>query len=353
MSEENREDRTEQASGRRLQKAHEDGDVAVARDAATLAGLAAGGWTLALAAPGLRDALVNLVRTSSQTLATGQARDLVPMIGRPALLVGQVCAATAVAATLALVLQTRGGFWPQLALPNFAKLFSGGRLQRLFRKDTAIDLGLTIVKIATVSAALWSAFRDEFLTLPRLVNAAPDALLAALFGPLGRGLVRIMAALALIAGADLAITRFRFRKRMMMTKEEAKREYREDEGDPLIRSRRRRKHRDLVKGHIAVEVPRADVLLVNPTHIAVALRYRAEEDRAPKVIAKGKGQLAEIMRDLARANGIPIVEDIPLARLLYRRVKVGRSVPAETFKAVAAILAFVYRVLGRNPSVYR
>jgi flagellar biosynthesis protein FlhB len=85
----------------------------------------------------------------------------------------------------------------------------------------------------------------------------------------------------------------------------------------------------------------------------VALRYRAEEDRAPKVIAKGKGQLAENMRDLARANGIPIVEDIPLARLLYRRVKVGRSVPAETFKAVAAILAFVYRVLGRNPSVYR
>jgi flagellar biosynthetic protein FlhB len=350
MSDENREDRTEQASSRRLQRAHQDGDVAVARDAATLAGLAAGGWTLMVAAPGLLDALVNLVRVSAQTVATGQPRDLVPGLTKPGFIVVQVCAATAIAAALALILQTRGGFWPELTLPNFAKLFGGGRLKKLFKKDTAIDLGMTVVKIATVAAALWSVFRDEFLTLPRLVNAEPGEMMAALFGPIGRGLVKIMAAFALIAGADLALTRFRFRKRMMMTKEEAKREYREDEGDPLIRSRRRRKHRELVKGHIQVEVPRADVVLVNPTHVAVALRYRAQEDRAPRVIAKGKGQLAEIMRDLARANGIPIVEDIPLARLLYKRVKVGRSVPAETFKAVAAILAFVYRVLGRNPS---
>ena len=117
----------------------------------------------------------------------------------------------------------------------------------------------------------------------------------------------------------------------------------------MIRARRRRKHRELAKGQAKVEVPRADALVVNPTHIAIALRYRPGEDAAPRVTAKGKGQLAEIMRDLARMHGVPIVEDIALARLLYRRVKVGRSVPMETFKAVAAILAYVYRVLGRNP----
>jgi flagellar biosynthesis protein FlhB len=134
---------------------------------------------------------------------------------------------------------------------------------------------------------------------------------------------------------------------MKMTKEEAKREYKEEDGDPMMKGRRRRKHRELAKGRAALEVPRADALLVNPTHIAIAIRYRPGESAAPRVTAKGKGQLAEYMRDLARENGIPIVENIPLARLLHRRVKVGRTVPAETYKAIAAILAYVYRLTGR------
>ena len=147
---------------------------------------------------------------------------------------------------------------------------------------------------------------------------------------------------------ELALTRHRFSKKMKMTREEAKREHREDEGDPMFRSRRRRRHRELLRGRAKIEVPRADVLVVNPTHIAIALRYRKSEGKAPKVIAKGKGELAEYMRDLARSNTIPIVEDIPLARLLYKRVKIGREVPAETYKAVAAILAFVYRLTGKS-----
>ncbi len=95
-------------------------------------------------------------------------------------------------------------------------------------------------------------------------------------------------------------------------------------------------------------MPRADALVVNPTHIAIAIRYRRDEGRAPRVTAKGKGALAELMRDLARENAVPIVQDIPLARLLYRKVKVGREIPAQTYKAVAAVLAFVYRVTGRG-----
>jgi flagellar biosynthesis protein FlhB len=136
---------------------------------------------------------------------------------------------------------------------------------------------------------------------------------------------------------------------MRVTKQEAKRESRDEEGDPLIRGKRRGKHRELSRGRARVEVPRADALLVNPTHIAIALRYRRDEGRAPRVIAKGKGALAEYMRDLARENAIPIVQDVPLARLLYRKVKVGREVPASTYKAVAAVLAFVYRITGRAP----
>ena len=105
-----------------------------------------------------------------------------------------------------------------------------------------------------------------------------------------------------------------------------------------------------MKGQAKVEVPRADAVIVNPTHVAVAVRYRRDEGKAPRVTAKGKGELAEHMRELARSNGVPIVQDIPLARALHRRVKVGREVPADLFKGVAAVLAFVYRVTGRLPA---
>jgi flagellar biosynthetic protein FlhB len=118
-------------------------------------------------------------------------------------------------------------------------------------------------------------------------------------------------------------------------------------GDPLIRGRRRKRHMELARGQARIEVPRADALVVNPTHIAIALRYRKDEGRAPRLTAKGKGALAEYMRELARENAVPIVEDVPLARLLYRKVKVGREIPPQTYKAVAAVLAFVYRITGR------
>src|SRR5690606_19779248 len=155
-------------------------------------------------------------------------------------------------------------------------------------------------------------------------------LVGSVFAPLARTLPWIAAALLLVAGADLAVTRVRFAARMRMTKEELKREHREEEGDPLLRGQRRRRHREMAKARVTAEVPLADVLVVNPTHLAVAVRYRRGKDRAPRITAKGKGQLAEIMRDLARASGVPIVQDVTLARLTYRRMYGAADLPFET-----------------------
>lgn len=342
--------RTEDASGRRLEKAYEDGDVPVSRDAAMLGSFAAAAVVLLVSSTALLERLVRLVQGSAHALVTGQARDLVPLVAAPAWTGGLVCVAATLGAVVVMLAQTRGGFWAQRVLPDPKRMFGGGRLGRMFKGEALVDMGLSLVKIVTLGTALWWALRADFVALPGLLRADIGEQLGAMFRPLSTGLVKFLTALALVAGVDLAVTHLRFRRKMKMTKDELRREYKEDEGDPLIRSRRRRRHRELAKAQVAVEVPRADVVLVNPTHIAVALRYRAGEDRAPRVTAKGKGQLAEVMRDLARANGIPIVENVPLARLLYRRVKVGRAVPADTFKAVAAVLAFVYRVLGRNLS---
>jgi flagellar biosynthesis protein FlhB len=153
----------------------------------------------------------------------------------------------------------------------------------------------------------------------------------------------------ILGAIDVFLTRRRFFEKMKMTKDEIKREMKEDEGDPHIRGARKRRHRELRRGAIAVEVPRADAVVVNPTHIAVVLRYRKKNDKAPRITAKGKGAKADAIRRLALENGVPIVKDIPLARLLHARVRIGREVPAETYRAVAAVLAFVAKVRGRPP----
>jgi flagellar biosynthesis protein FlhB len=343
------EERTEHASARRLRDAWDNGDIAVARDVGMLAAIGAVGGMLVAVAPGLRDALVNLVFAATDGLDNPSPARLLPYLGRPTLLVLTVVTAAALAVGVVFAVQTRLGLWPELTFPDFSRVLGVSRFKRLFKKDTVIDLAVAAVKVVTLGWTLWSTFRATFLSLPRMLGLSASSQLQAAYQPLGSGLAKILSVVLLLAGLDLALTRYRYHQRMKMTKEEAKRDYRQEEGDPTIRARRRRRHRELAKGIAKVEVPRADALVVNPTHIAIAIRYRPGEDQAPRVTAKGKGQLAEVMREIAHEHGIPIVEDVALARLLYRRVKVGRSVPMETFKAVAAILAYVYRVLGRNP----
>lgn len=348
MADEEREDRTEAPSARRLARAYEEGKVPLGRDAAMVAGLLAGAGALGILGPALRAGMVRAVAESAGALARTPFSLLPTLASGPALAALGVCAAAAVAGIAATVAQTRGGLWPHLALPDVTRLWGGGRIN-LLRKDLWIDLGVAAVKVVALAWVAWSAVRADFLTLPSLLSASAGDQLAQTFRIIGRIGLRLLGVSLIIAGADLALQRWRFTSRMRMTKEEARRESKEDEGDPLIRGRRRKRHRELSKGRAVVEVPRADALVVNPTHVAVAVRYRKDEGRAPRVTAKGKGALAELMRDLAHRNAVPIVQDVPLARLLYRKVKVGGEVPASTYKAVAAVLAFVYRLTGRAP----
>jgi flagellar biosynthesis protein FlhB len=342
-------ERTERASARRLRMARENGDIAVSRDLGMLAALGGGGGVLVTLASGLRDALVMTVSASAENLPDPSLARLLPPLTRLALLALTVTGAATLAVAVVYAVQTRMGLWPERTFPDFSRVFSAGRMKQLFKKDVFVNLGVALVKVLALGLTLWSSFGDTFMSLPRMLGLSTSGLLAATYQPLSAGLARILAVFALLAGLDFAVTQHRHQRRMKMTKDEAKRDHRDEEGDPAFRSRRRRRHRDLAKGIAKVEVPRADALIVNPTHVAIAIRYRPGEDRAPRVTAKGKGQLAEIMRDLAHQHGVPIVEDVALARLLYRRVKVGRAVPMDTFKAVAAVLAYVYRVLGRNP----
>ncbi|HEY0712117.1 MAG TPA: EscU/YscU/HrcU family type III secretion system export apparatus switch protein [Polyangia bacterium] len=343
-----KDDKTEAPTGGRLDKAYKEGNVALSRDVASLGSLAAAAITLVVVGKALGDSLVHMFTVGLGRLDSANPQELFALAAKPALLTLGIAAAAAAGAILATGTQTRFGFWSDRILPDLTKVFSGARLLHMVDKDQALDLLASLVKSVAVGWVLWSGLRAEIMTLPKMFQLGPAALLTAMYGPIANILVKLLATLVILAGADFALTRYRYIKQLKMSKEEIKREAKDDEGDPAMKGRRRAKHRQIMKNRIAFEVPRADVVIVNPTHIAIVLRYRSDEDAAPRVTAKGKGEHAEKIRELARENGIPIVENIPLARLLFRRVKVGRAVPAETFKAVAAILAFVYRTLGRN-----
>ncbi|HUJ24560.1 MAG TPA: EscU/YscU/HrcU family type III secretion system export apparatus switch protein [Myxococcales bacterium] len=347
MADEERDQRTEPASERRLQKAREEGQIPFGRDivgVASMAFAAVAIWQLALP---LRNALVSMVQERLSGVAHASLTSAVSVGYRVPLFALLICCAAAAGATIAGVAQTQGGFWPELAMPDVSRMV-GGRLKKLFQPGMLVDLLFSAVKVAAILGVLWLSWRGKFESLFSLVNGSPAALLSGGASWLSTGLVRAVGVLVALGAGDLLLQRKRYADKMKMTKAEAKRDAKEDAGDPLIRGRRRRRHRELARGRAAVEVPRADALVVNPTHIAIAIRYRKSDGKAPRVTAKGKGVLAEMMRDLARTNGVPIVEDITLARLLWKRVKVGREVPAETYKAVAAILAFVYRLTRRS-----
>jgi flagellar biosynthesis protein FlhB len=343
------EGRTEEPSSRKLEQARSEGQVALGHDAALAATVAAGIAALGAVALPLRDGLTRAISESMRSLPDQPFRLLPSLAAGPLALAAAVCASAALAAVIVTLVQTQGGFWPNLALPDLSRVFRPAALTRMFSKEFLADFALAVVKVLALGWAAFSVASADFAALPALLSATAADQLAAAARMMARTGWRLVAVAGVIAGADYLLQRHRFRAKHKMTKEELKRETKEDEGDPLIRGKRKQRHRELARGRAAVEVPRADALLVNPTHVAVAIRYRRDEGKAPRVTAKGKGALAEYMRDLARTNGVPIVEDIPLARLLHRRVKVGREIPAETYKAVAAVLAFVFRLTRRQP----
>ncbi|MDP1824541.1 MAG: EscU/YscU/HrcU family type III secretion system export apparatus switch protein [Archangium sp.] len=345
------EQRTEAATDRRLQQAFDQGDIALSHELVTTGAFVLGLVALFAAAAAFEARLVRLVSETTSMVATAPFGSLPSMMAPVALPAVLVLTAMAVGATLLTFVQTKAHLWEDKATPDFSRVFSTGRLTRLFTKDFLIDLALGLIKVFAVGWACWGVLRGELLGVHKLGLAAPGDALSGLFSGLWKIGVRALWLLIFFAVADFALTKWRYAKKHKMTKEELKREIREDEGDPMMRGARKRKHRELVKRNALAETKQADVLLVNPTHIAIAIRYRKDESGAPRVLAKGKGVLAEAMRATARENSIPIVQDIPLARLLYKKVKVGGAVPADTYKAVAAVLAFVYRLTGRAAAV--
>lgn len=231
--------------------------------------------------------------------------------------------------------------------PKLSKLNPISGMKKIFSTRKLFELAKSILKLAIMAIVIISFFsgrKESLFLLYDIPLKQAIGLMGNLIIDLG---LRIAAAYMIIAFADLIYQRRKFRKDMMMTKQEVKDEFKNSEGSPEVKSAQRRRMMQASQRRMMQNLPKADVVITNPTHYAVAIRYDAEEADAPLVVAKGADYLAQKIKDIARENDVEIVENKPLARMLYANVEVGEMVPPELYKAVAEVLAYVYHLKGK------
>lgn len=236
-------------------------------------------------------------------------------------------------------------------VPKLERLNPISGMQKFFSTRSLMELVKSLAKLTLVSAIAWftlSAHAREVLLFALL---SPESLVSAVGGIIVAVWWRIVAAMIAIGLLDYAFQRWRYEQDMRMTDQEFRQEVKEMEGDPHIKRRVRQLQRQMAMQRMMAEVPKADVVITNPTHYAVALRYDVDEMQAPRVLAKGERLMAGRIRDLAVENDVPIVERPELARTLFRTVEVGQTIPEGLFRAVAEVLSFVYRIDRRADRV--
>lgn len=332
--------RTEQPTPRRLREARRRGEVARSAELTGAAALLAGLAGLAAAGPGTAAELARLLRAALAAAPAG-TQDPAAALRDGAGAVLRLVAAPGLAAlaggALAGALQAGMGFFPEALRPRLERIDPIRGLRRLLSPSRLLQAALGVAKAAALLAVL-AAWLRQSAGLARLARGGPGSALRAAPALLGLGL-SLAAAFAAFGALDWALARRRHRRALMMTRDEVRREQKEDEGDPAHRAERRRRHRALLE---AGPVSRATVVVVNPTHLAVALQHERGGEEAPRVVAKGAGRSAARIRSAARRAGVPIVRDVPLARALHRLAEVGDEIPEELYEAAATVLAHLY-----------
>ncbi|AOR68022.1 flagellar biosynthesis protein FlhB [Burkholderia stabilis] len=350
MADESDLDKTEAATPRRREKAREEGQVARSRELASFALLAAGfygAWLLAGPSGAHLQAMLHGAFAFDRATAFDTNRMLsaagsASLEGFAALL--PLLALTGVAALLA-PMALGGWLISQKTFElKFDRLNPISGLGRIFSMQALTQLVMSLVKTIVVGGiggvAIWRS-KDELLSLATqpLGTALPDALhlIAVCCGTTVAGML-------VVAALDVPYQLWEYSKKLRMTKEEVKREHRENEGDPHVKGRIRQQQRAIARRRMMAAVPKADVVVTNPTHFAVALQYTDGEMRAPKVVAKGVNLVAARIRELAAEHNVPLLEAPPLARALYHNVDIEREIPGSLYSAVAEVLAWVYQL---------
>jgi flagellar biosynthetic protein FlhB len=349
-------DRNLPASAKKIAKARKDGQVPRSRDLGHFVAMGLAAALLFTAMPALTgytrhllaDGLTFDARTiANPALAGAHALGLFTR----GLMVVLVCGGLFMAAGVASNILFGG--WNlsfKAVAPNFGRMNPISGLGRLFNKQQLMNVLKAMVLAIAVGVTGTIYLKNHFADLGGVLSAELPAGLSTVGHTLGGGFLAMLGVLAAWAMVDVPLQKKQFMDRLKMSKEEQKQEHKESEGNGEVKAKMKQKMREMAKRRMMKAVPLADIVVMNPTHYAVALKYDQEAMGAPRVVAKGTDRLALRIRDLARDGGVPVLEAPPLARALYTHVEIDAEVPAMLFAAVAQVLAWVYQ-LRRTPSL--
>ena len=338
------------ASEQKLRKTRRDGQAARSRDLSHLAILGMGSVCMLVLAPYLFE---HLQRAMGQQLVFDAAGVRTPtvMIDRlqamvlTGLLASALFAALTGGAALLSAVGAGGWVWSFKPItPQFSRLNPLKGAANLFAKQQLTNVAKMVLMTAVLSAVAWQYLGGSLEQVAQLVLQPSPLALAQVGNWLVTGMALLMLVVFLVALVDVPLQVFFFKSRLKMSHEEMKQEHKESDGNPHTKGRMRQRQREAADGASVTAVPKADFVVMNPTHYAVALRYDDQSMGAPQVISKGTDLIAMTIRDLARTHGVPVLESPRLARALYAHADLDQPIPAALFSAVAQVLAYVYRL---------
>lgn len=268
---------------------------------------------------------------------------VVEMMTVVVMIVGPVCAGAMLLGIIPTVAQTRGLFTMKALKPKFSRLNPLEGIKKLFSAQAIIGILKGLIEVIAIG---WMVYNEISERLPRILSLMDTGLMQGLaYAALSifDVVMLICILLVFVAAGDFLFQWWQFEKKLRMSKQEVKEEFKQMEGDPQVKSKIKQRQQQMAQSRMMQEVPTADVIIRNPTHYAVALRYDQDKNRAPQVVAKGKDYLAQKIVQIAEENDVYTMENPPLARALYAQVDLGREIPVELYDAVAEVLTVVYR----------
>ena len=350
------EDKTEEPTEKKLRDAVERGDLPRSREALLFSGLLASllvsSLMLRSSVAAVADAMAHLLDSMGE-LRLGNGADVAAIVGTLGMPVATLLIPIFIVFIVAGVAASCAQAMPAVVLdriaPKLSKISPMAGFGRLFSRHGLIESGKGVAKLGVIGTVLFVLIRSEQSTVIDALFTEPAAVPDLLLGIVSRLLAGTAAAFAVIATLDFVWTKTTWRKRQRMTRQEVKDEMRQAEGDPILKAKRRSLQLDRSRRRMMADVPRATVVIANPTHFSIALRYVRSEGGAPIVVAKGKDLVALKIREIATECGITIIENKPLARSMYDHVEVSQAIPPEFYKAVAEIIHYIQsRAAGRS-----
>ncbi len=343
-------EKTEQATPKRREEARKKGQVAKSPDLTTALILLGVFLAIKISGPGSYQVMADYTRQTLSSFPQGDWRieDVSNLFN--GMVSVSVQAALPIALTALMVglivdtAQVGFNFTMSGLSMDFGRINPAHGLKRMFSRKALIDLLKAMVKAGLVGWIIYSSSLRDYDQLQVLAGMDLSEAFALVGGITMGALWKVGLVLLVLAGFDYWFQRAEFERSLMMSKQEIKEETKSTEGDPAVRARIRERQRAMARQRMMQQVPKADVVVTNPIHYAVALKYEAGKMEAPEVLAKGQGYIAQKIKEIAMAHGVEVIENRPLAQALFKSVEAGETIPGELYQAVAEVLAFVYKL---------